>query len=353
MKNGDGKDKHANARLEWMAYVGGNRESPPAHGRRRAQPRGHRHQEGVPRRLRPDDLGHRPARAQRAVRQEVPRRPVHLPGDLRQGRRSQARLPRPVPLLLLAEHPQPVHGRPEHQRGPRALGTIRVMRTIGMMGEVVGKAASICVQEQLLAARRVRELPRRAEGAHEPARPRPPRDRQRRRSTRTPRSPTTQRDRRPSPTASRTATKAEAAKPASTPRSSRASSSTTTRPSSPATGPAAPASTASSAPGTATTAPAARAPPPVFEFNVPAAGKYEVRFRYAAHENRADERHGEVLSADGEKATTVNQQRRAAEHGFVASARSASPGDAGRGDRHDRGTKGNVAIDAVQVVPAK
>jgi hypothetical protein len=28
-----------------------------------------------------------------------------------------------------------------------ALGTIRVMRTCGMMGEVVGKAASICVKE--------------------------------------------------------------------------------------------------------------------------------------------------------------------------------------------------------------
>ena len=28
-----------------------------------------------------------------------------------------------------------------------ALGTVRVMKTCGMMGEVVGKAASICVQK--------------------------------------------------------------------------------------------------------------------------------------------------------------------------------------------------------------
>src|SRR6476620_2856744 len=27
MKNKDGKDKHLNAKLEWVAYVGGNRES--------------------------------------------------------------------------------------------------------------------------------------------------------------------------------------------------------------------------------------------------------------------------------------------------------------------------------------
>jgi hypothetical protein len=27
MKNGDGKDKHTNAELEWVAYIGGTRES--------------------------------------------------------------------------------------------------------------------------------------------------------------------------------------------------------------------------------------------------------------------------------------------------------------------------------------
>ena len=28
-----------------------------------------------------------------------------------------------------------------------ALGTVRVMRTTGMMGEVIGRAATICIQE--------------------------------------------------------------------------------------------------------------------------------------------------------------------------------------------------------------
>ena len=31
-----------------------------------------------------------------------------------------------------------------------ALGTVRVMRTTGMMGEVVGMAATICIQEDCL-----------------------------------------------------------------------------------------------------------------------------------------------------------------------------------------------------------
>ena len=66
--------------------------------------------------------------------------------------------PDPLPLLLLAEHRQPVHGRPQHQRQPRALGTIRVMRTCGMMGEVVGKAAYVCDLAKLQAARCGRPL---------------------------------------------------------------------------------------------------------------------------------------------------------------------------------------------------
>ena len=51
-----------------------------------------------------------------------------------------------------------------------ALGPVRVMRTCGMMGEIVGKAAWICVRHGNDAARRLRETHPAAQGTHVAAR---------------------------------------------------------------------------------------------------------------------------------------------------------------------------------------
>ncbi len=48
------------------------------------------------------------------------------------------------------------------------LGPVRVMRTCGMMGEIVGKAAWICVRHETTPARRVREISAAAQGTHVP-----------------------------------------------------------------------------------------------------------------------------------------------------------------------------------------
>jgi len=50
-----------------------------------------------------------------------------------------------IPLPLLAQHWQPVHGGPKHiSVTHEALGAVRVMRTTGMMAEIVGMACSLC-----------------------------------------------------------------------------------------------------------------------------------------------------------------------------------------------------------------
>ena len=49
-----------------------------------------------------------------------------------------------------------------------ALGPVRVMRTCGMMGEVVGKAAWICISHETTPAGVFEEVPAAAQGADEP-----------------------------------------------------------------------------------------------------------------------------------------------------------------------------------------
>ena len=91
-----------------------------------------------------------------------------------------------------------------------------------------------------------------------------------------------------------------------------------------------------------------------FEFTVPAAGRYEVRFRYAAHENRSAAVSATVVSGEGEKAVTLNQQQAGPlENGFLSLGTfSFAPSAAGAVVIAPGAAEGNVAIDAVQVVPA-
>ena len=77
--------------------------------------------------------------------------------------------------VLQPKHLQPVHGRPRHQRTHKAIGPVRVMRTCGMMGEIVGKAASICVSQETT-PRRLRIAPLDASGTHETTGHHPPGD---------------------------------------------------------------------------------------------------------------------------------------------------------------------------------
>jgi hypothetical protein len=92
----------------------------------------------------------------------------------------------------------------------------------------------------------------------------------------------------------------------------------------------------------------------VFEFTVPADGRYEVRFATAPHENRASNTAYVVRNAAGQKRGTVNQKQppTIANHWvslgtyqFKANQPAAVEIDAANAD-------GNVHIDAVNVVPA-
>ena len=93
----------------------------------------------------------------------------------------------------------------------------------------------------------------------------------------------------------------------------------------------------------------------VFAFTVPTAGRYEVRFATAAHENRASNTAVVVRHADGTTPATLNQRQPAPIGGrwislgffnFKAGQPAAVEVDA-------TGADGNVHLDAVQILPAK
>jgi len=150
MKNGDGRDRHRKARLEWVAYVGGNRESRQLLGDVVLS-----REDIVQRRLYPDgcvpstwdiDLHYPDERftnaapdnpfISRAVFERVVDRTNGYPIPYR------CLYSRNVSNLFMAGRCISV----THE----ALGTVRVMKTGGMMGEVVGKAASLCVLHDCL-----------------------------------------------------------------------------------------------------------------------------------------------------------------------------------------------------------
>lgn len=150
MKNGDGAADHPNAVLTWMAYIGGPRES---------------------RRLMGDVV-----LTQDHVVDKVDFDDGCVPStwtiDLHYPKREFAVKFPENPFIAYAVHDRRVdrlYGYPIPYRcfysrnienlfmagrcisvTHEALGTVRVMKTCGMMGEVVGKAASICLQQNCL-----------------------------------------------------------------------------------------------------------------------------------------------------------------------------------------------------------
>ena len=147
MKNREGRDKHRNAELRWIAYIGGPRES-----RRLLGDVILNKQDIVTKRAFPDgcvpstwsiDL-HYP---KKQFAKRYPQNPFisYAKFDARVDRLYGYPIPyrcfysRNIENLFMAGRCISV----THE----ALGTVRVMKTCGMMGEVVGKAASICASK--------------------------------------------------------------------------------------------------------------------------------------------------------------------------------------------------------------
>jgi hypothetical protein len=146
MKNGDGAAKHGNALLTWVAYVGGPRESRRILG------------DVV---LTQDDI---------VAKKEFPDGcvPSTWSIDLHYPKQEYAKKFPDNPFISIAVHDNRVdrnYGYPVPYRcfyskdvenlfmagrcisvTHEALGTVRVMKTCGMMGEVVGKAASVAIK---------------------------------------------------------------------------------------------------------------------------------------------------------------------------------------------------------------
>ena len=145
MKNGDGADKHKTAFLTWMAFIGGPRESRRLMG------------DIV---LKQDDVVSKVDFPDGCV-------PSTWSIDLHYPKKQYSEKFPDNPFISVAVHDRridrsygyPVPYRCFYSRNidnlfmagrcisvtHEALGTTRVMRTCGMMGEVVGKAASLCV----------------------------------------------------------------------------------------------------------------------------------------------------------------------------------------------------------------
>jgi hypothetical protein len=145
LKNGSEAAKHEKARLSWVAAIGGTRESRMLEGDVRLS-----EQDIVSGKIYPDacvpttwDIDLHYAKEQYA--KKFPENPFISRAAFGKGVDKSKGYPLPyrafysknVPNLFMAGRCISV----THE----ALGTVRVMRTCGMMGEVVGKAASICV----------------------------------------------------------------------------------------------------------------------------------------------------------------------------------------------------------------
>jgi hypothetical protein len=147
MKNRDGKAQHPNAKLDWIAYIGGTRES-----RRIVGDVMLTFEDIINKREFPDGCV-----------------PSTWSIDLHFPKQEYAKKFPDNPFISYADHDRRVdrtYGYPIPYRclysmdvsnlfmagrnisvTDHALGTTRVMKTIGMMGEVVGKAASIAIQK--------------------------------------------------------------------------------------------------------------------------------------------------------------------------------------------------------------
>jgi hypothetical protein len=348
MKNGDGKERYANARLEWLAYIGGNRESRRLMGEvvlTRKDIVDHKDFDDscVPTTW---DIDLHSPKAQYAAK--FPEDPFISKAEFGSGVDKKNGYPIPyrcfysknVPNLFMAGRDISV----DHE----ALGTVRVMRTCGMEGEVVGKAASICVKYDctpkavhdyhLDELKTLLVLPGRA----------------RRDTLKDPIKEDAALPYDPDVVGHPAPPKRPGGGSGLDPKKLTGividdSQATLTGE-----------WTKSSGSGTLIGAGyqytghkgehSAR-----FEFTVPTSGAYEVRFAFHPFENRASNVPITVIAADGEKQVTVNEQQAPTlEHGFaLLGVFRFDAGKAGAVVVTDKGVKGIVAIDAVQVLPAK
>jgi hypothetical protein len=92
-----------------------------------------------------------------------------------------------------------------------------------------------------------------------------------------------------------------------------------------------------------------------FPFSVKETGTYEVRIAWQPHENRAKSAPVSVLSADGEKTFTIDQSKKAElDNGFHSLGRfKFEAGAEAAVTFRTEGAKGNVHLDCVQVLPVK
>ncbi len=93
----------------------------------------------------------------------------------------------------------------------------------------------------------------------------------------------------------------------------------------------------------------------VWEFSVPADGRYEVRFATAPHENRSPATPVTVISGDGSQTVKVNQQKPATIAGLWVSLGTFNFSAAKKGviEVSTEGTTGNVHIDAIHILKAE
>ncbi len=335
MKNRDGAPEHPNAKLDWVAYVGGTRES-----RRIVGDVMLTHEDIIAKREFPDGCV-----------------PSTWSIDLHFAKQEYAKKFGDNPFISYADHDRRVdrnYGYPIPYRclysvnvsnmfmagrnisvTDHALGTTRVMKTIGMMGEVVGKAASIAIKHNatprdvytlywsemdalLKLPGRARRMP---DNTFDISGPLPP--------------PMVDGGAASKPLATLPGVVVDNA-------SAKLTGKWTTGSNLDHVG-----ADYAYARGEGAKA--------TFEFSVPTAGRYEVRYATSPHENRASNASVTVRSADGAKTVTVNQRKAApidalwvslGVYSFTAGKSYGVDVDASRAD-------GNVQIDAVQVLPAK
>jgi hypothetical protein len=353
MKNGEGKEKHANAKLEWLAYVGGNRESRLLRGDMLLTREDIINKVEYPDGCVPSTWSIDLHVPKEQYAKKFPEDPFISKAifDARVDKKNGYPIPyrcfysKNIPNLFFAGRDISV------DRG--ALGTIRVMRTCGMMGEVVGKAASICVKENctprevyqnhLEQLKELMNMPGRARRAtvNDPI---------------DPNAPLAEPSRSPAKPKREGSVGAETAGgPGLDPKKlpglviddSQAK----------LTGKWDSGSGIKGFVGAhylydagAKGQCAAR-----FEFSIPAAGSYEVRLAYAAHENRAKNAPVTVVSAEGERTVAVDMTApgKAENQFFSLGVFKFEPGKPGAVVVSNKGTTGHVSVDAVQILPAK
>jgi hypothetical protein len=339
MKNRDGKDEHKKAKLDWVAYVGGTRES-----RRIIGDVILTHEDIVTKKEFPDGCV-----------------PSTWSIDLHFAKQEYAKKYPENPFISIAEHDKRIDrefGYPVPYRclystnisnmfmagrqisvTDQALGTVRVMKTIGMMGEVVGKAAAVAIknnctprevyQNHWYQLDELLKLPGRARRAtlndafdiSGPA-PGPVDD-----------------------TGGRGSGVQLAALKgiALDNRQAKLTGRWTDGAGLEHVGP------------NYSYAAAKSGAKAVWEFSVPADGRYEVRFATAPHENRSPATPVTVISGDGSQTVKVNQQKPATIAGLWVSLGTFNFSAAKKGviEVSTEGTTGNVHIDAIHILKAE